>query len=277
MFDWAIYLYLITHMNYTADDFHFHYVSTYSLLIQSDFQNDHLVVMDEDKQVLVYMTYDNLSPSAEAIKILSLPFKKVCVNLPHQDLIWVPSEVYHETEKGLYVDYFAESDINRIMSKDIEALGVTALFQYDQLLYSRWKKIFAEADFVPYFEVVINQAQSYIPIQGEVLGVHLYDDQADIFLFINGELRLYNTFEVATPDDLSYFVLNVFKNFSIKDKVSKILLSGRSRESEWFERLGRYAEWVDMIQPKEKWITANDEVSLRLEELNVLADSVSCV
>lgn len=264
-------------MHYIAADFYLHYVSNYSLLIQSDFQTDHLVVLDEDRQVLVYMAYDNLSPSAEATKMLSLPFKNVSINLPHQGLIWVPSDVYHETEKNLYVDYFMDSQVEHIMTSNISVLGITALYQYERSLLNRWKKIFPEAGFTPCFEVVINQVQSYIPIQGEVLGVHIYDDQADLFLFINGEMRLYNTFEVATADDLSYFVLNVFNNFSIKGKISKILLSGASRESEWFARLDRYAEWVDMIQAKDKWSVADGDVERALEALNVLADSVSCV
>lgn len=265
------------HMNYIADDFHLHYLATYTLFVQSDFQKDHLVVLDEDKQVLVYMAYDNLSPSIEATKILSLPFQNVVVNLPHQGLVWVPSGVYHDTEKGLYVNYFVDTDAERIFSKEIESLEVMALYQYDQLLYGRWKKLFPEARFVPNFEVVINQAQSNIPIQGKVLGVHIYDDQADIFLFVNGELRLYNTFEIATTDDLSYFVLNVFKNFSIKDKVQKILLSGADDESEWFMRLSRYTERIDTIKSKEKWTVSDADVVRRLEVLNVLTDSAACV
>lgn len=264
-------------MNYIAEDFHLHYLTTYTLYIQSDFQNDHLVVVDEDKQVLVYMTYENMSPPVEAMKILSMPFQKVVVGLPHQSLIWVPSEVYHETEKDLYTSYFVDSEVGRIMSREIAGLGIVALYQYDQLLYSRWKKLFPDANFIPTFEVVVYQVQPHIPIQGEVLGVHLYDDQADIFLFVNGELKLYNTFEIATPDDLSYFVLHIFKNFSIKGKVPKILLSGTYSESEWFVRLRRYAEQIDMIKPKEKWFVPNLDVEHQLEGLTVLTDSGLCV
>lgn len=264
-------------MIYIADDFHLHYLATYTLCIQSDFQNDHLVVLDEEKQVLVYMTYDNVSPSAEAVRILSMPFQKVIVGLPHQSLVWVPSEVYHESERELYTNYFVDADVNHIMSKEIVGLDVVALYQYDQLLYSRWKNLFADASFIPNFEVVIRQAQSNIPIQGDVLGVHLYDDQADIFLFMNGELKLYNTFEVATSDDLSYFVLNVFKNFAIKSKVPKIVLSGTNKDSEWFVRLSRYTDHIEMIRPKEKWSVLNLDVERQLEELNALTDSVLCV
>lgn len=264
-------------MTYISDDFHLHYLASYTLYIQSDFQNDHLVVLDEDKQVLVYMTYAHNSPSSQATKVLSMPFQKVFVNLPHQSLVWVPLSVYHETEKELYADYFVDGEVSRIMGKEISGLGVVALYQYDQLLYSRWKSLYAEAEFIPNFKVIIHQVQSNIPIQGEVVGVHLYDDQADIFLFVDGELRLYNTFEVATPDDLSYFVLNVFKNFEIKGKVSKILLSGTQSGSEWSVRLSGYAEQIAMIRPKERWYTPNAEVARQMEGLNVLTDSALCV
>lgn len=264
-------------MNYIAGDFHLHYLSTYTLYVQSDFQSDHLVVLDGDKQVLVYMVYDNLSPSAEAMKILSMPFQKVFIGLPHESLVWVPAEMYDDAEKGLYANYFVDGSIDRIIAKEMLGLGIVALYQYDQLLYSRWMNLFPEANFIPNFEVVIRQAQSNIPIQGEVLGVHVYDDQADIFLFINGELKLYNTFEIATPDDLSYFVLNIYKNFSIKEKVPKVLLSGTRKDSEWYLRMERYGEQIAMIRPKERWNIDVPAIEEQLQELNVLVDSVLCV
>lgn len=264
-------------MNYIAEDFHLHYLTTYRLYVQSDFQYDHLVVLDEDNKVLVYMAYDNVSPTPEAIKILSMPFQTVYVGLPHESLVWVPAELYHDSEKDLYVNYFVDNNVDRMIAKKMTGLEIVALYQYDQLLYSRWLNLFPEATFVPNFEVILRQAQSIIPIQGEVLGVHLYDDQADIFLFVDGELKLYNTFEVATSDDLSYFVLNIYKNFSIKGKVSKILLSGTQKDSEWYRRMERYGEQTDMIRPKERWQVGDPEVKQGLEELNVLVDSVLCV
>lgn len=262
-------------MNFISEDFHLHYISNYSLYIQSDFINDYLVVVNEENEVLVYMTYDNLEPSQEATKLLSLPFSQVCIGLPHQNLVWVASEVYDETEQDLYKDYFVDS--NQILSKEIVGLDIVGLYQYDLLMYNRWKNLFPEAIFTPNFEVILRQAQPQIPIRGEVLGVHVYDSQADIFLFLDGELKLYNTFEVSIPDDLSYFVLNLFKNFNLTGKVQKTILSGVDGDSEWGHRLLHYTDTLVVSKAKNKWTVQNAEIAKVLDRLNVLVDSGVCV
>lgn len=264
-------------MNFTSEDFHLHYLPSYSLHIQSDIFLDHLLVMNEDKQVLVFMSYDNMSPSADAMRLLSLPFKQVRISLPQESLVLLPNEAYDEGDKSLYAPYFFEPNQDTIFAKEISGMPITALYQYDVLLYNRWEKLFPDATFVPYFDVVLKQVQSHIPIQGEVLGVHVFSEHADIYLFINGELKLYNTFEVSTSDDLSYFLLNIFKNFGISGKIQKIVISGAERESEWVSRLNNYTDDLTWLPSKHNWSLENDELKKKIESLHILVDSTLCV
>lgn len=264
-------------MNFISEDFHLHYIASYTLFIQSDFKNDYLVVVNEDNEVLVLLHYDNLQPSAEAVRFLSLPFAKVIIGMPHQNLVWVPAEVYDPSEKHLYATYFLDENVDTILARDFDDLAAVALYQYDQLLLNRWTKIFPQARLVPNFEIFIHQAKGYINDQGAILAVYVYDNQADIFLFINGEFKLYNTFEVATADDLNYFVLSILKNFAVTGKLNKVLLSGADKESEWAYRLQNYAENLILLQPKTAWTTSNAGVQQNLSSLNILADTILCV
>lgn len=264
-------------MNFISEDFHLHYIASYTLFIQSDFKNDYLVVVNEDNEVLVLLHYDNLQPSAEAARLLGLPFAKVIVGMPHQNLLWVPADVYDPSEKHLYSTYFLDENVEAILQKDFEKLDAVALYQYDQLILNRWTKLFPEAQLVPNFEILIQQANEYISAEGEILGVYIYDNQADIFLFVNGEFKLYNSFEVATADDLSYFVLSILKNFAIEGKLSKILLTGADQDSEWADRLYNYSSDVVLLQPQTVWNTENQDVKANLVALNILADTILCV
>lgn len=263
-------------MNYTSEEFHIHYISSYTLFVNSDYAYDHLVVVDEQKNVLVFMKYETTKPSTDAMKILSLPFQYIFVTLPHQSLVLIPTDVFQHAEKDIYADYFIDQNADHTYIKNL-SLGITALYQYDLLLYNRWKNLFSEAHFIPSFEVIIRQAQSNIPIQGETLGVHIYDSQADLFLYVDGALQLYNTFEVQTVDDLSYFMLSIFKNFGLTNKIQRILLSGANEGSEWGERLSKYTEDLEIIKAKSKWITASGDVKNHILNLNILIDSHLCV
>lgn len=264
-------------MDYTSVDFKIPFISHYSLYISGDYIKDELVVIDDNEQVLLVKTYDTIQPPQDVAKLLSLPFPKVYITLPHQQLIWVPTDVFRESDLNDFVPFF-ENGVG-ILSKEFDTLGVTALYQYDLLLYNRWNKIYANAQFVPVFEVTLQQVQPQIPIRGSVLGVYVYDREVDLFLFVDGEFKFYNTFEAATIDDMSYFVLQLFKNFGITDRVDKILLGGIGLQSAWTQRLALYSEELELIRAKQRWTINADDASddMQIDSFHVLADSVLCV
>lgn len=264
-------------MNYTSADFKVQYISSYTLYINSDWTRDQLVVLDSDLKVLLTETYETTQLSQEVAKILSLPFAQVYITLPHQRLLWLPTEVFQQSSVDEYVSFFDSDD--QIWTRDIESLSVTALYQFDLLLYSRWKRIFPEAKFVPVFEVVVQQAQPQIPIRGTILGAYIYDQQIDLFLFVNGAFQFYNTFEIATVDDMSYFVLQLLKNFNINGKVNKILLGGVTKDSIWAKRLASYSEDLQVFKAKIQWSIDPEveELPNFADRVHVIADSILCV
>lgn len=263
-------------MNYISEDFHLHYIPSYTLYVQSDLHQDHIVVVDNEENVLAYIAYNNENPSLEAAKILSLPFEKVFVSIPHQSLIWVPTEVFDQTQLELYTDYFLDPRIDKIQYQEIENQGVSALYQIESTLSNRWKNMYPKATILPSFSAVLSQAFRNIDYSLELLGVHLYGNQVDIFLYVNSEIRIYNTFEIHTPDDLSYYVLNIMKNFSIGSKFQRVLLSGASKDSEWGQRLAFYTKQLDEMKSTYNWKTDNIKVQQAIKGLNTLADLGLC-
>jgi hypothetical protein len=263
-------------MNYISGDFHLHYIPSYTLYVRSDLHRDHLVVIGLENDVLVYISYDNEKPSLEASKMLSMPFEKVYVSLPHQSLIWVPSEVFDPKEMELYNDYFLDTRNDHVEYHEIEDQGITALYQIESTLRNRWMNIFPAAIIVPSFSAVLKQAFRNIDYALELLTIHIYGNQADIFLYVNSEIRIYNTFEIETADDLAYYVLSIMKNFAIEGKLQKIMLSGASKDSEWGERLHKYTKEMVEMKSTQKWKISNKKVGYAIKELNTLADLAIC-
>lgn len=264
-------------MNYTSEEFRIQYVSSYTLYVSTDHNVDRLAIVDEHDQILVYMSYDPAHPSQEAMKLLSLPFQTVYITLPHQHLIWVPSEVFAQEGVAAFSPFFDDVKPEYIYDRPVANLGITALYTFDVLQTNRWRNIFEEAKFVPVFEVVLNQVLPQVPLQGEVLGVHIYDNRADLVVFADGKFRFYNSFDVTAVEDLSYFVLQVFKNFGIDKHIAKIILSGASLQSDWAACLAGYTDNLEMIKTKNTWLSSSAEVDTQTAVLNVLVDSVLCV
>ncbi|SEG30679.1 DUF3822 family protein [Sphingobacterium lactis] len=234
-------------MNYTAKQFHLHYISQYTLIVKANYEYDMLYVLDAEGQILVYMKFESMEPSEEALKLLSLPFQQVFVSVPSQNLTFIPQDLYQEEDLDAYRD-FMENPSAAIETEHLDFLQIQALYQYDVLLSHRWKTLFPSAVFIPEFKLNLLQARPYIPLKGEVVGVVFNNSTTDIFLFVNGQFKFYNTFEILSDDDLSYFILNVFDNFQLKDKVTKALVSGVDLEDSVLRKLDNYAHELVYIK-----------------------------
>lgn len=264
-------------MNFISTDFHLHYLGSYSLIIQQDAINTNLTVLSEDNKVLVFLHYSTLNPSAESVKLLSYPFSKVLIGLHHQHLLWIPKHVFDPSEMYLYADYFLDSNIERIFQKDFTQLEAVALYQFDQIDINRWTTIFPNAQFVPLFTVFMQQSLPYLAAVEDVLSVHCFDNKVDILLSLQGEFKFYNSFEVETVEDISYYVLSLLKNFSVSSKTDKLLLSGVSEGSVWANTLARYTKELVYLKPNTIGVVGDTNTEEALVSLNLIMDIPLCV
>ncbi|EEI90355.1 hypothetical protein HMPREF0765_3942 [Sphingobacterium spiritivorum ATCC 33300] len=257
-------------MNYTSDQFNIQYLPHYTLLVKTGFHTDTILVSDEKGTVQVMMEYESEQPEPSALQLLSLPFVRVKIVVPHQSLIFVPNELFKEEALEDYTQFLMDEEQGNTLHQKLNLGGVTAVYQYDAILYNRWKSLFPEAQFIPEFQVILEQAQQHIPLQGEVIGVHFGDQTADLFVFLNGQFQLYNTFEVYSVEDLTYYLLRIFSSFHIKDKVQKLLISGEIPEEDYRQRLAQLAERVETLTAKIKISSSDEQVQQQLQGLNTL-------
>jgi len=244
-------------MNYTSKLFHFQYIDKYTLIVKANFLYDVLHVVDEQGQLLVYIKHQSNQPSEEALKFLSLPFKRVYVTIPNHNLTFIPEELFDENDLDKYQD-FMEYPAAKPVIENLDFLNIKAIYQYDIILLKRWKSLFPQAVFIPEFKLNLKQARSYVPLQGEVLGVVFHDESTDIFLFINGQFKFFNSFEVVSEDDLSYFILNLFKVFGIEGQVSRIVRSGVAYDDRLLNHLNRYSDDIVVLKSATQRPTGDD-------------------
>ncbi len=228
-------------MNYTAKQFHLHYIAQYTLIVKANYQYDLLYVLDQEAQLLVYMKFESQHPTEEALKLLSLPFQQVYISIPTHNLTFIPDELYQDVDSEKY-KVFMENPALDMMRTSLDFLNIQALYQYDILLFHRWNTLFPEAKFIPEFKLNLIQARPFIPLKGEVIGLVFDQHNVDIYLFINGQFKFFNNFEVINEDDLSYFILNVFENFHIEGKVNKALISGVDIDESFIKKMKNFAQ-----------------------------------
>lgn len=263
-------------MNYTAKNFQLHYLPSYKLLVKTDFLQDSLLILNAENELVAFYSYPSDSPDGEAVKLLGLPFQKVYINIPLQSMVLVPAEVYAEQDKDLYQTFQLDTHTERTKSTALASLGLMVCYQYDLLLHNRWRKIFPEAKFVTDFELVLDPVQSYVPMQGIVLGAHFRDMQVDLYCFVDGQFQLYNSFEIASADDLTYFILNLLQTMGIDRKVDKFIYSGIPSNHTFTTVFERFAEEL-LFLPARTAVACPEEVATEeFEALNLLFDAHLC-
>lgn len=241
-------------MNYTAKQFHLHYIAQYRLIVKATYRHDIIYVLDEEDQLLVYMKSESNTPNEEALKLLSLPFQHVYISVPTSHITFLPEALFQIEDLERYAD-FMEDPSREMIQTHLDFLRVHVLHQYDVLLYQRWKALFPEASFIPEFKLNLLQARQHIPLKGDVLGIVSHDTTTEIYLFVNGQFKFYNTFEITNEEDLSYFILNVFDHFSISGNVSKILISGTVLEASYLIKLQEFTSTVQLLEASKPALT----------------------
>ena len=264
-------------MNYISKQFNIHYLPEYNLLVKAGFQKDILAVVDKKSVAPIVIEYPSEEPILDATRIMSLPFRFVRVVIPHQTFTFIPKEFFLSDNISDYLQFLGTSDLENTFSYSLDNLNLVAVYQFDGLLLNRWRRLFPDAVILPEFAVVLDRAQERVSIRGSVLGIHFVAENAvDFYLFKNGVFQLYNSFEIHTLDDISYYVLNILTQFNLGDSINKVLLSGEIPNESYYKRISTYTADIEILDLKTKVVLADREVESNLTPYNVLFDSILC-
>ncbi|WP_394678898.1 DUF3822 family protein [uncultured Sphingobacterium sp.] len=264
-------------MNYISKQFNIHYLPEYNLLVKAGFQKDVLAVVDKKSIAPILIEYPSEEPILDATRIMSLPFRFVRVVIPHQTFTFIPKEFFLSENISDYLQFLGTTDLENTFSYSLDNLILVAVYQFDGLLLNRWRRLFPDAVILPEFAVVLDRAQERVSIRGSVLGIHFVAENAvDFYLFKNGVFQLYNSFEIHTLDDISYYVLNILTQFNLGDSINKVLLSGEIPNESYYRRISTYTADIEILDLKTKVVLADREVESNLTPYNVLFDSILC-
>lgn len=264
-------------MKYTSENFQLHHISSYKLFVKTDFLRDTLLVVDDKNVIQALYIYNSASPDNEAIKLLALPFSEVYINIPVQSLVLLPEEVFDAADEDLYQDFLQDGHKERTLSYPLPQQGIVACYQYDLILYNKWKAIFPEAKCIADFPALLHEAYGSAHIDEELIGLNVRDMHIDFYVYRQGQLQLFTTFEIETKDDLVYFMLNTIQTLGLSSHVSKILVSGATDAHEYASVLQRFTNNITYITSKTVLTSEREDVEKEAALLHTLLDWELCV
>lgn len=223
-----------------------------TLIIQlNSFQLSYAVYNSVNNTVMAYACHvlDGNESFSEALRILTtdewtrVSYSKVKAVIEPLDFLLVPQALFDSNNISAYLNFHSLSKVNNIQLFDvIENVGLVGVYRVPSSLYEALNAQFAEiailANPTPFVQLV---SREYKSIKGDNLFVYLDHNRIHILALNQGKLLYYNSFEIATKEDVSYYALSVSEQLLFSPEKALVVVWGNgSNFEEQYNTLNYY-------------------------------------
>jgi hypothetical protein len=234
------------YMTFTATDSTFgaqKNSSTLHLSIQSDLNGLCFCVLDLSRRKYVafksmpyaqpIVDYNDMQPALSALlneePLLGIGYSSVSYMYASRNATLIPSAMLDCSLLKSFLEFNNPiNDLDEVHSVAIPQLDAAAVFAvpspFAATLLGKYGKVKFYHQCVP----MLRQLQECVNAHSTetMFAVNISGDFADIALYVGGTLKIYNTFTLQAPEDLSYFILAIARRHQVVEKKTSVLLSG---------------------------------------------------
>ncbi len=191
----------------------------------------------QQKYVLL-MHYPELKTTAEQIAFIDneneyfgTNYRSVKVLFDTANSLITPAALYLESRKeDMFRLSFSHADNVSVLACHLKKTDNYMLFGVDSSLYRCIRHKFPNAVFMTTAACLIDNTITRLRLNNEKpeysLFTEVHSDYIDLVLAHNDRLILFNTFRYKTPNDMVYYILNVFDQYKIDTEKAHLIFSG---------------------------------------------------
>ena len=199
--------------------------------------NDKLMALAEDCDL------EELINPADMADELFATFKDIVVGVDADTFALVPADLYQTDKVAAYARFLDVKEDEKALAQQLDednfivykisaaVFEAIEKFDLDRCVYSSKGWINALAGTKPAYNNIY---------------ANIEDDRVELLRFKNGKIRLYNSFEYKTADDLAYAVSLVFKQTGVLQREIHLSLSGSAINKEYKARLSEFFPMVEV-------------------------------
>ena len=231
--------------SYQHEDFNLSLAYYYTLILQvSSTYFTYAVIYDDKLMALAEdCSLEELVNPTDMADELFANFKEVVVGVDADGFTLVPIELYSTDKVAGYARFLDVKEDEKVLAQQLDANNfiiykITAAvfeaiekFDLTRCVYSSKGWINAIANSNPAFNTIY---------------VNIEQGRVELLRFRNGKIRLYNTFEYKTADDLIYAVSVVFREMGALQREVQLSLSGSALNDEYRRRLAEFFQVADL-------------------------------
>jgi hypothetical protein len=88
----------------------------------------------------------------------------------------------------------------------------------------------------------------------KTVAISLYGAFLDIGVFSKDKLHFYNSFSWSTPEDILYYILHIYRQFTLDVSLNRLYVTGHTRRQDDIKKLiRRYIKKVHFLEPPEEY------------------------
>jgi hypothetical protein len=183
-------------------------------------------------------------------EMLKLPYQttKIVFTTPHFTLI--PTKFYDDKSQLTYFENLTSLSGKEQFEYDvIKGIESNNLYLVDSELIAAMKSTFPQAQHHHYMTALIQGYQKIAARrEGHQVFANIRDGQVQILFFDGKDLVFANSFPFRTPQDLVYFILNIYEQFKLSPEVTPLSISGSlTEDSDIFKFIYRYIRYINFV------------------------------
>jgi hypothetical protein len=208
------------------------------------------------------------------------PYKKVILLYHNSSSTLVPSPLFDENHKSLFIGFnqpFAEN--HRISFNNVKNLDIVNVFYIPNLVVEKVLDFWPNAIIKHFSSSLIEcLALSFKnKIEKETIFLHVNDDDFNLVNFSNNKLVFHNIFKFKTKEDFIYFLLAAIEQLGYNPELINLILMGKIEKGD--ETLLMIEQYINSFE----FIKRNDNVNISyvLDELRqqhhyILLNALQC-
>jgi len=237
----------MSEINYTYqhEDFNLSLAYYYTLVLQVNSTDFTYAVFYDDKLMALatHCSLEELANPEEMADELFANFKYIVVGVGANGFTLVPVDLYSQERVADFARFLDVKEDDKVFSQQLDANNFIV-----------YKTTTAVADAIEKFDFYrcvygskgwINAIANTNPPDNAIY-INIEDGFAELLCFKSGKIRLYNTFNYKTPDDLTYAASVVFAETGVSQKDISLILSGTALNEDYQQRLSEFFPVVEI-------------------------------
>ncbi len=238
--------------------------NSYFLSIQLTLDGFSFCVLDPISNEYILFFHHSFSINESSIKTLEkelssneylqLNYQKIYVLYYTQRNTLIPTSLYQDNQKGLYLDFcFNQDKFNEELafSNKIKMADSYCIFSIPkaivQLFNEKYTNVYYYCSTTPFIETaLLNTSFNYDQYQ---IYINLHNSIFDIIVITGNDLKLHNSFMFQDKREFLYYTLLIFEQLKLNTHTSNVFLSGEfSKTDEIYELLKKYIKNITVLK-----------------------------